>query len=62
MNEEEMNRILRDLFEKRMSFKESTSSSWARNYELYSNNYFIWDIQGKEPIIPTKTINKHKMI
>jgi hypothetical protein len=60
MEMRETNRVIRDLFENRLSFNESMLS-WARNYQAYSNNYFIWDIQGKEPITPTKTINKHKM-
>jgi hypothetical protein len=63
MNEEELNRIIRDVINNDMDIS-NTLTSWMRNYTLYSDNYFMWDIQGKEqePITPTKTIDKHKMI
>lgn len=61
---EELTRIIRDVINNDMDISEHTLTSWMRNYTLYGDNYFTWDIQGeeKEPITPTKTIDKHTMI
>ena len=62
MNEEEINRIVRDLFNNNMTLEESINH-FARDYFIYGtfpNNLTVLKDE-KEPIIPTKNIDKHTM-
>jgi uncharacterized protein with PhoU and TrkA domain len=63
MNNEEMKKILEDLFLERMDMKKSLVD-WSTTYRMYGENFIqleTVDIEKKEPITPRKSIERHSI-
>lgn len=61
MNNEEIKKIMEDLFLERMDMKKSLVD-WSTTYRMYGETFIqleTVDIEKKEPITPRKYIDKH---